>query len=95
MTERVPKAVAYAVLERAAQYCEKCGRPGLLVLHHRKLRSRGGKHTTANLIAVHPACHDLIHSYEDWSEIHGWIVPAGADHADIPVKVNPAPRPPL
>jgi hypothetical protein len=43
------------VLARCKAYCEKCGL-GLtedFALHHRKLRSRGGKDTVDNLIALH------------------------------------------
>jgi hypothetical protein len=48
----VDKKVVEIVEQRAGNYCEACG--GLaqesMALHHRKLKSRGGKDTPANLI---------------------------------------------
>ena len=38
------KKIAETVLARAKGYCEACGLPGDdFALHHRKLKSRGGK----------------------------------------------------
>lgn len=64
--ERVPPRVAEAILARAQGHCEACGWPGVtLIIHHRRLRSQSGKHTTGNCIAIHPACHSWIHNNPD------------------------------
>lgn len=49
------------VLARSKGYCEKCGNrlPESWALHHRKLRSRGGKDEVENFVALHHACHNL------------------------------------
>jgi hypothetical protein len=76
------KKIAEAVIERAGGYCEKCG--GVLGesynLHHRKLKSRGGKDSVSNLIVVHNSCHiqhkDSIHDNPEMSEQMGFMCPS-------------------
>ena len=48
------------VWTRCKGYCEKCGLPlgDDWALHHRKLKSRGGKDEASNLVALHHACHN-------------------------------------
>lgn len=78
------KKIAQKVIERAGGYCEKCG--GVLSeaynLHHRKLKSRGGKDEVANLIVVHNYCHiqhkDSIHDNPEISERMGFMCPSWA-----------------
>lgn len=85
------KKVAQKVLERAGGYCEKCG--GTLYdaynLHHRKLKSRGGKDQVSNLIAVHNYCHiqqkDSIHDNPEESERMGFMVPSWARPDEHPL----------
>ena len=67
----MPPAIANAVLDRAEGTCEAMI-PGECTgraehLHHRKMRSQGGEHTEANLIAVCGACHRAIHNSGAWS----------------------------
>lgn len=85
------KAIAETVLARAKGYCEVCGAPGDLVLHHRKLRSQGGKDAVSNLIAVHNKCHNMstgaIHNQPAIAKVKGWIVPSWADPADYPLHL--------
>ena len=86
------KKIAEAVLERAKGYCEKCGMSGDdFALHHRKLKSRGGKDSVANLMAVHHACHNLgtdsIHANPKKATQMGWMVPSWADPADFPITL--------
>lgn len=52
------RALVYA---RCKGYCEKCGRqlPDSWALHHRKLRSRGGKDEVCNFVALHHSCHNM------------------------------------
>jgi hypothetical protein len=51
------KRIAEIVLNRAGNYCEACGLPcSDFALHHRQLKSQGGKDEVCNLIAVHQIC---------------------------------------
>ena len=75
------------VLARAGHYCEACGNPcAEFALHHRRLKSQGGKDEPCNLIAVHHKCHNLgtdsIHLNPKRSMEMGWIVPSWADPAE-------------
>ena len=72
------------VLERAGYYCEACGQNGdNFALHHRKLKSQGGKDEPCNLIAVHHQCHNLgthsIHLSPAKAIAKGQIVPSWAE----------------
>lgn len=84
------KKVVEIVHDRAGGYCEKCGLPALpdMALHHRKLRSRGGKDTPANLILVHHGCHNLktdsIHLNPAHAEQKGWICPSWKEPTEHP-----------
>jgi hypothetical protein len=85
------KRIAEAVLKRAGGYCEKCG--GVLGesynLHHRKLKSRGGKDSVSNLIAVHNSCHiqhkDSIHDNPEMSERMGFMCPSWVEPQHHPL----------
>lgn len=84
------KEIAETVLERANGYCEACGLPGQdLALHHRRLRSQGGKDEVANLIAVHHKCHNLgthsIHLNPSKAVANGQIVPSWAEPSEFPL----------
>ena len=86
------KEIVEKVLQRAKGYCEKCGGVGeTLSLHHRKLKSQGGKDDVSNLIAVHPNCHnqhkDSIHDNPKKSKVKGWIVPSWADSNEYPLHL--------
>lgn len=86
------KKIAEIVLERAGNYCEVCGKVGSdFALHHRKLRSQGGKDEPSNLIAVHHVCHNLgtnsIHLNPSRSMKNGWIVPGYAEPTEFPITL--------
>lgn len=72
------------VFERCQGYCEKCGGslPESWALHHRKLRSQGGKDSVQNLVALHHACHnmgtDAVHLNPASAVRDGFIVPSWA-----------------
>ncbi|WP_136043328.1 HNH endonuclease [Microbacterium sp. K22] len=75
----IPAKVRTAVHERAKGRCEGCGRIAPLELHHRKYRSRGGKHTASNLVALcgwgnHTGCHGRAHGP---NPPQGWSLPSG------------------
>lgn len=86
------KRIAEIVLSRAGNYCEKCGQSGHdFALHHRRLKSQGGKDEVCNLIAVHHKCHnmgtDAIHMNPAKSIEMGWIVPSWAQPAEYPLHL--------
>jgi len=84
------KRVVEQVIQRANGYCETCGGvPGeTMALHHRKLKSRGGKDTVANLIWIHHGCHNLntdsIHLNPEMAEHKGWMVGSWQDPEEVP-----------
>ena len=86
------KKIVAIVLDRAKGYCEKCGEAGEdMALHHRKLKSRGGKDSVANLMVVHHKCHNLgtgsIHMNPANATVAGWMVPSWADPEDYPIRL--------
>jgi hypothetical protein len=76
---------------RCGGYCEKCGKPltETWALHHRKLRSRGGKDTVSNLVALHHECHntgtDSVHLNPSASNQAGLMVATWQDSEDTPL----------
>ena len=81
------------VLARAGHYFEACGNPcAEFALHHRRLKSQGGKDEPCNLIAVHHKCHNLgtdsIHLNPKRSMEMGWIVPSYAKPNEWPLILS-------
>lgn len=78
------KELREQVFERCEGYCEKCGGalPESWALHHRKLRSQGGKDVIENFVALHHACHnmgiDAVHLNPASAVRDGFIVPSWA-----------------
>lgn len=85
------KQVAEKVLERSRGYCERCGKMTDLALHHRKLKSRGGKDEVSNLVAICHPCHNLatdsVHLSPQKATLKGWMVPTYADPAEYPLHL--------
>ena len=85
------KEIVELVQTRAGNYCETCGRPALdsMALHHRKLKSRGGKDSASNLIRVHHECHNLgtqsIHANPSMATDKGWMVSSWANPETEPM----------
>lgn len=81
------------VLARCAGYCEKCGNSlsESWALHHRKLRSQGGKDAIENFLALHHSCHNLgtksVHMNPSDSVENGYIVPSWAEPSEFPVTL--------
>jgi hypothetical protein len=90
--DTVDKKIVKIVLERAKGYCEVCGWDlgEDYALHHRKLKSRGGKDSVSNLMAVHHKCHNLgtdsIHFNPERATEKGYMVSAWSEPHQIPVK---------
>ena len=84
------KKVVELVHQRSGGYCEVCGGfiRGQGALHHRKLKSRGGKDTASNLIYIHHGCHNLntdsIHLNPAMAEIKWWMVGSWQEPHETP-----------
>jgi 5-methylcytosine-specific restriction endonuclease McrA len=85
-------ALRETVWQRCGGYCEMCGVPvrrDQFALHHRKLKSRGGKNEVTNLVALHHYCHNLgtdsVHLNPEVATRAGFLVASWCDPADIPV----------
>ena len=87
------KAIREVVLDRCGGFCELCGNRLYedFALHHRKLRSRGGKDSVENLVALHHACHNLgtdsVHLNIKKSTEIGLIVPRHAEPSEYPLTL--------
>lgn len=81
-----------AVKLRAGDYCEVCGKAALasMAMHHRKLKSRGGKDSISNVIRIHHKCHNLgnksIHMNPTDAESKGWMVSSWQEPCETPFK---------
>jgi 5-methylcytosine-specific restriction endonuclease McrA len=84
------RQIVDTVKERAGDFCEVCGKGAeiSMAFHHRKLKSRGGKDSVANVIRIHHKCHNLstksIHLNPDASEQKGWIVGSWQEPHEAP-----------
>lgn len=79
----------HKLLTRSAQWCEACGsRPvdEMSSVHHRKLRSQGGKHKITNLLILCRACHNWAHANPAKARERGIIVHCMDDPALVPVE---------
>lgn len=79
------------VLARDEGRCAWCYRySDSLNLHHRQLRSQGGRDSLANLISLcgsgTTGCHGWVHRHVAKAREHGLIVPSWADPAETPVR---------
>jgi len=85
-----PKVIEL-VKARAGDYCEYCDCPAeeTMAFHHRKLRSRGGEDTVANLVLVHHGCHNMktssIHLRPGAAEKLGFMVASWQDPEEAPL----------
>lgn len=82
--EHMDKELREGIIARAKGWCDACGRrmadPGKYEVHHRKLRTRGGGDSWANLLAVCLICHRWIHAEptaatEAGLMLHSWDTP--------------------
>ncbi|WP_345264656.1 HNH endonuclease signature motif containing protein [Nocardioides nanhaiensis] len=77
-----------SIFVRAGGCCDRCGRgmdPDAWECHHRKLRSRGGEDSFANLVALCSTCHGWAHANPAEATDRGLIVPSWADPGTVPV----------
>lgn len=80
----MPVAVVEAVKARSGGVCELCRDAPATHMHHRRLRSQGGRDTVENLAHLCNICHNVtIHGNPDWAKRHGWIVSSWAAPEDV------------
>lgn len=83
-----------AVLQRCEGLCERCGIPlgNDFALHHRKLRSRGGKDELPNFCALHHHCHNLgtnsVHLNPEKATADGFLVASWDEPVTIPIRLR-------
>jgi hypothetical protein len=94
------KAVRAAVVERAGNRCERCGRALLswpFSLHHRRPRGMGGSHrpdtdSVANALALcgsgTTGCHGWVESNRDEARRLGFLVASHDDPQFVPVALH-------
>lgn len=93
-TQNVPREVIDRVDRRDRQVDRMTGKgigPGRN-LHHRQLRSQGGRHEVANLITLSGSgttgTHGLVHANVDRATRYGFIVPSWVDDpARVPIRL--------
>lgn len=87
---RLPVELEAALQARAGHRCELCGLAlaGRYQRHHRKLRSQGGLDHIANLVLLHPNCHNAAHQNPEWARKHGWIVSARGNPTTVPILLH-------
>lgn len=73
--EGIPLEVRYAVQDRSGGVCEVegCKNPAE-EMHHRRMRSAGGKHTVDNLLHACGSHHRHIHRNPAWSYRRGYLL---------------------
>lgn len=84
-----PTKLRDAIYERAGGLCDCCGQwmdPDAFDAHHRQLRSRGGKDTIGNLVALRHECHMLAHQHPMRATERGLMVPSWVNPATVPVR---------
>lgn len=91
MSDQIPAAIRKAVQDRADGHCERCGLAAQLELHHRQFRSRGGKHTVENIVALcgrgnHTGCHGWAHGEGIKATAEGYQIPSNGSPVDVPIK---------
>ncbi len=83
------KKLREALFIRSNGYCERCGGvlPESWAVHHRRLRSQGGKDELSNLVALHHECHNLgtdsVHLNPKKAIETGFIVPSWDTPEDV------------
>lgn len=85
---------AELVRMRSRGYCEASLSPRCTGngehLHHRQMRSRGGKDLASNLVHICHQCHTFIHSSPGAvkSKERGWLVASWAEPCETPVYLR-------
>lgn len=70
---RMPKRNAELVVERSKSVCEGCLGARGVEIHHRRFKSRGGRHNVANLAHLCSTCHKRAHGLIDGAG-EGWEI---------------------
>ncbi len=88
---RIAPDVVSAVQERSAGYCELGGMllRGKVDLHHRRLRSQGGRDEAVNLLLAHHACHMSAHQHPARSYELGHLVASWNEPGEVAVRLLP------
>jgi 5-methylcytosine-specific restriction endonuclease McrA len=86
----IPLGIRRQVWERSGYLCEcGCGRQAHHI-HHRTLRSQGGRHELANLLHLATDCHVAAHANPERGYALGLLVHGWADPENVPVVTSGA-----
>jgi hypothetical protein len=83
------------VRERDLWRCVRCGSGTGLHVHHRRMRSQGGRDTFSNMVTVCVACHAWVHQNVAAAQLAGLLVPHGGEPAAIPLWHHAWPAGPI
>jgi 5-methylcytosine-specific restriction endonuclease McrA len=83
----IPAKVRAAVHERSGGVCEFCRAYRAEHVHHRLMRSQGGKHELPNLIDLCTLCHHYAHHATDRYDLC-LLLRRGSDPATMPVRIE-------
>lgn len=90
-TDPVWTAVRKVVWERCGGRDEYSGEPldpALWECHHRKFRSRGGRHSACNAVALTPRRHRSVHNAgQIEAQARGFVLASTVDPAAVPVRL--------
>lgn len=86
----LPASVRRQIRDRSGGLCElQCGRTATEV-HHRKLRSQGGRHELSNLLHLCSKDHREAHDNPELAYALGWLVHSWERPEDVPVLTDSA-----
>lgn len=84
----IPLSIRQQVWARSGGLCEcGCGQRAIHI-HHRKLRSQGGRHELPNLLHLSGACHDRAHANPERAYDLGLLVRSTDNPALVPVRIE-------
>jgi hypothetical protein len=89
------QALRAQVWFRSQSRCERCGKRLMyheMAVHHRKLRSQGGRDEPSNLVCLDHDCHNLatnsVHLKPGHASKYGWICKSFEDPTAKPVFLH-------
>jgi 5-methylcytosine-specific restriction endonuclease McrA len=71
---------------RDSDRCARCGSSRELHVHHRVIRSQGGRDYAENLITLCAECHRWVHGHPYEARESGWLLRGTDNPGTIPVK---------
>ena len=83
------------IRERDLWRCARCGSATELHVHHRILRSQGGRDTFDNQVTLCAACHEWVHRNPLLAQAEGWLLKANSRPGTVAVRHHAWPAAPI